>query len=294
MILLNYAAQAVKMKADFHIHTYYSDGVYAPEKIVDLAVETGLEAIALTDHDNVLSYDVAKKYIEDNNINLKIIPGLEVNTLYKDYEVHILGYFPDVNNSDFIAMLRSQQHARLKQTKEIIRLLAKKEGIKISLEDIKKMVAEGGSIGRPHIAKAITNAGGTSGVIEAYNKYIHKASPVYVERKTVSPFDAVEIIYDSGGVPVIAHPYDIDIAEKLIKELMNYGLRGIEAYHRKHSPAIVEYFSSMAEELGLIVTGGSDFHAPNIMNGQIILGKNFVPEWIWDTLINEKRRLDMA
>ena len=127
-----------------------------------------------------------------------------------------------------------------------------------------------------------------------FHKYIHKDSPVYVERKTVSPFDAVEVIYDSGGVPVIAHPYDIDIAEKLIKELMNYGLRGIEAYHRKHSPAIVEYFSSMAEELGLIVTGGSDFHAPNIMNGQIILGKNFVPEWIWDNLIKEKKRLDMA
>ena len=282
------------MKADFHIHTHYSDGVFSPEKIVDLAVEAGLEAIALTDHDNVLSYQAAKNYIDKNNINLQIIKGLEVNTLYKDYEVHILGYFPDETNSDFVSMLKTQQHARLKQAKEIIKLLDKKEGIKIKLEDIKAMVAEGGSIGRPHIAKAITNAGGTNGVIEAYNKYIHKSSPVYVERKTVTPFDAVEIIYDAGGVPVIAHPYDIDIAAKLIKELMNYGLRGIEAYHRKHSPAIVEYFSSMAEELGLIVTGGSDFHAPNIMNGQIILGKNFVPEWIWEKLHEEKRCLDMA
>ena len=156
------------------------------------------------------------------------------------------------------------------------------------------MVAEGGSIGRPHIAKAITNAGGTSNVMEAYSKYIHRESPVYVERKTVSPFDAVEVIYDAGGIPVIAHPYDIDIAEELIKKLMNCGLRGIEAYHRKHSPAIVEYFSSMAENLGLIVTGGSDFHAPNIMNGQIILGKNFIPEWIYEKMINEKKRLDLA
>ena len=282
------------MKADFHIHTHYSDGVFSPEKIVDLAVEAGLEAIALTDHDNVLSYQVAKNYIDQAGINLQIIKGLEVNTLYKNYEVHILGYFPDETNSDFVSMLKTQQQARLKQAKEIIRLLDKKEGIKITLDDIKNMVAENGSIGRPHIAKAITNAGGTNGVIEAYNKYIHKDSPVYVERKTVSPFDAVEVIYDAGGVPVIAHPYDIDIAEKLIKELMNYGLRGIEAYHRKHSPAIVEYFSSMAEELGLIVTGGSDFHAPNIMNGQIILGKNFVPEWIWDMLLEEKKCLDMA
>ena len=282
------------MKGDYHIHTNYSDGVFSPEKIVDLALNAGLQAIALTDHDNVLSYNVAQEYLKTKEVDLKLIQGIEVNTLYKDYEVHILGYFPDVTKSDFKNLLKVQQQARTKQTKEILALLNKKEGIKINYEDVKNMVAEGGSIGRPHIAKAITNVGGTSNIMEAYSKYIHRNSPVYVERKTVSPFDAVEVIYDSGGIPVVAHPYDIDIAEKLIKELMNYGLRGIEAYHRKHSPAIVEYFSSMAENLGLIVTGGSDFHAPNIMNGQIILGKNFIPEWIYDNLLEEKRRLDLA
>lgn len=282
------------MKGDFHIHTYYSDGVFSPEKIVDLALEAGLQAISLTDHDNVLSYGVAQDYLKTKDVELQLIQGIEVNTLYKEYEVHILGYFPDVDRADFKNLLKVQQQARIKQTKEILALLSKKEGIKIKFEDVKNMVAEGGSIGRPHIAKAITNAGGTSNVMEAYSKYIHRASPVYVERKTVSPFDAVEVIYDSGGIPVIAHPYDIDIAEKLIKDLMNCGLLGIEAYHRKHSPAIVEYFSTMAEELGLIVTGGSDFHAPNIMNGQIILGKNFIPEWIYDKLVEEKKRRDMA
>lgn len=282
------------MKGDYHIHTNYSDGVFSPEKIVDLALNAGLQAIALTDHDNVLSYNVAQEYLKTKEVDLKLIQGIEVNTLYKDYEVHILGYFPDVTKNDFKNLLKVQQQARTKQTKEILALLNKKEGIKINYEDVKNMVAEGGSIGRPHIAKAITNVGGTSNIMEAYSKYIHRNSPVYVERKTVSPFDAVEVIYDSGGIPVVAHPYDIDIAEKLIKELMNCGLRGIEAYHRKHSPAIVEYFSSMAENLGLIVTGGSDFHAPNIMNGQIILGKNFIPEWIYDNLLEEKRRLDLA
>ena len=284
------------MKSDLHIHTLYSDGVFSPEKIVDTAIDVGLQAIALTDHDNVLSYQVAKDYLKKENKEdkLEIIQGIEVNTLYNNYEIHILGYFMDVNNSDFQNLLKIQQQARVKQTKEILHLLAKKEGIKIKFDDIKKQVAEGGSIGRPHIAKAITNAGGTSSVIEAYAKYIHEDSPVYVQRKTVTPQDAVEIIYDAGGVPVIAHPHDIDIAESLIKELMQYGLRGIEAYHRKHSPACVEYFSSMAEELGLIVTGGSDFHAPNIMNGQIILGKNFVPEWVYDKLIQEKKIIDMA
>jgi len=284
------------MKTDLHIHTYFSDGVYSPEKVVDTAIDVGLKAIALTDHDNVMAYDIAKEYLKKENKEdkLEIIQGVEINTLHKNMEVHILGYFMDTENSDFQELLKAQQNARMKQTKEIITLLAKKESIKIKFEDIKNQVAEGGSIGRPHIAKAITNAGGTNSVIEAYAKYIHDGSNVYVPRKTVSPFDAVEIIYDAGGIPVIAHPHDIDIAESLIKELMSYGLRGIEAYHRKHSPACVEYFSSMAEELGLIVTGGSDFHAPNAMNGQVVMGKNFVPEWVYDKLIKEKKLIDMA
>ena len=282
------------MKTDLHIHTYYSDGVFTPEKVVDTAVDVGLQAIAITDHDNVLAYNIAQNYIKEKELDLEIIRGIEVNTLYKNYEVHILGYFMNPNDNDFQAMLKSQQAARIKQTKEILGLLSKKEGIKVKFEDVKKLVAEGGSIGRPHIAKAITNAGGTNSVMDAYAKYIHENSPVYVQRKTVSPQDAVEIIYDAGGIPVIAHPHDLDIAESLIKDLMTYGLRGIEAYHRKHSPACVEYFSSMAEELGLIVTGGSDFHTPNIMNGQIILGKNFVPEWVYDKLIKEKKLIDMA
>lgn len=286
------------MKSDFHIHTNYSDGVFSPEKVVDAAINANLDLIALTDHDNILSYDIAQNYIKElkkeNKKTLEVIQGIEVNTMYKDYEIHILGYFMDTKNNDFLELIKSQQLARVIQTKEIVALLNKKEGIHVKYEDILSQVAEGGSIGRPHIAKAITNAGGTSSVMEAYAKYINDNSPVYVKRKTVTPHEAVEIIYDAGGIPVIAHPHDLDDAEKLIKQLMHCGLRGIEAYHRKHSPAIVEYFSSMAEELGLIVTGGSDFHAPNMMNGQIILGKNFVPEWIYDKLIEEKKRLDLA
>ena len=287
------------MKVDLHIHTAYSDGVFTPEKIVETAIEEGLECIALTDHDNVLSYkpavEHAKKLAEESGKPpLKIIQGVEINTIYNDWEVHILGYFMDVNNSDFKTLLKNQQTARVEQTKKIIENLAKKENIRIKYEDLKKLVMPGGSIGRPHLARAITSAGGTQSTTEAYNRFIQKDSPVYVERKTVSPHDAAEIIYDAGGIPVFAHPYDVDIAESLTKELMSYGLRGLEAYHRKHSPAMVEYFSTLAENLGLIVTGGSDFHAPNPLNGQIVMGKNFIPEWVYDKLVDEKKRLDMA
>lgn len=286
------------MKVDLHIHTTYSDGVFSPEKIVDTAIDAGLDAIAITDHDNVLAYTIAlnyaKKIADSGGKALEILPGVEINTIYKDIEIHILGYFMNRDDSDFQAMLKSQQKARIEQTEQILHLLNKKEGIHVTFDKLKSLVAEGGSIGRPHIAKAITLAGGTTSVMEAYNKYINNDSEVYIQRKTISPHEAIEIIYDAGGIPVFAHPFDVEDAENLIKEFMHYGLRGVEAYHRKHSPAMVEYYSSIAEKNGLIITGGSDFHAPNPNNGQIIMGKNFIPEWIYDKLMKEKKQLDLA
>lgn len=282
------------MKIDLHIHTTYSDGTFYPEQVVDTAIDCGLDAIAITDHDNILAYDIAINYVKANDKKLEIIPGVEINTLYKGNEVHILGYFMDFENSDFQNLLKVQQQARVKQTKEMIVLLKKKAGINIKYEDIKKLVAPQGSIGRPHIARAITSAGGTSSVIEAYAKYINDASPVYIQRKTVSPHEAVEVIYDAGGIPVFAHPIDVDtIFEKLATELISYGLRGVEAYHRKHSPAVVEYFSSMAEKMGLIITGGSDFHTPSANHGNILMGKNLVPSWVYDELVKEKKKVEL-
>ncbi len=286
------------MKIDLHTHTNYSDGTYTPSQIVDTAIQEGLDVIAITDHDNVLGYEEAVKHA--NNIfkngdkKLEIIRGVEINTIYKNYEVHILGYYMDVENQGFKNMLSVQQQARIEQAQAIVKLLNKKAGVKIEYEDIKKLVAKNGSIGRPHIARAITAAKGTSNVAEAYEKYINDTSPVYVQRKTVTPHEAVEIIYEAGGIPVFAHPIDVEIAEQLIKELINYGLRGVEAYHRKHTPAVVEYYSSVAEKYGLIITGGSDFHTPSPINGKILMGKNFVPSWVYDELLKEKRRRELA
>ncbi len=284
----------IEVKIDLHIHTTYSDGMLSPIQIVETALECGLDCIALTDHDNVLSYNIAQEYVKNNNKQLEIIPGVEINTIYKGYEVHILGYFMDKNNPQFIDMLNFQQKARIEQTHQIIDLLSKKEGIKIKFEDVQKLVAPKGSIGRPHIARAITSCGGSANIMEAYAKFINNNSDVYVERKTVSPHDAVEILSEAGGIPVFAHPIDVDIADKLTCELVNYGLRGIEAYHRKHSPAAVEHFSTLAEHYGLIVTGGSDFHAPSMNHGTILMGKNFVPEWVYDKLMREKKRIELA
>ncbi len=282
------------MKIDLHIHTTYSDGMLTPTQIVDTALECGLDCIALTDHDNVLSHKVATDYIKQKKLRLEVIPGVEINTIYKGYEVHILGYFMDKDNRAFIDLINFQQKARIEQTHKIIELLVKKTGLKIKFEDVSRLVAPKGSIGRPHIARAITTCGGSSNIMEAYAKYINNNSEVYVERNTVSPHDAVEIINEAGGIPVFAHPIDVEIADKLTQQLANCGLRGIEAYHRKHSPAAVEHFSTLAEQYGLIVTGGSDFHAPSLNHGTILMGKNFIPDWIYDKLLLEKRKIELA
>lgn len=285
------------MKIDLHIHTNYSDGTFTPIQIVDTAIQEGLDVIAITDHDNVLAYekalDYANEVFQNGGKKLEILRGVEINTIYKGFEVHILGYFMDVKNQGFKNMLKVQQQARIEQAQSIVKLLNKKAGIKIGFHDIKKLVAEDGSIGRPHIARAITSAKGTSNVAEAYEKFINDSSPVYIQRKTVTPHEAVETIYEAGGIPVFAHPIDVEIAEQLIQELINYGLRGVEAYHRKHTPAVVEYYSSLAEKFGLIITGGSDFHTPSPINGKIIMGKNFVPSWVYDELLKEKRRRNL-
>ena len=165
----------------------------------------------------------------------------------------------------------------------------------VSMEGEDERSDKEGSFSEASVFKriAIVAAGGALGVVQAYAKYINDESNVYVQRETISPHDAVEVIYEAGGVPVLAHPCDIPDAEKLVKELMNYGLRGIEAYHRKHSAAMNEYYTTMAEKYNLIVTGGSDFHSPN-PNNVVHLGKIFIPEWVYDNLRKEAENLKLS
>lgn len=285
------------MVLDLHVHSVYSDGSMTPEDIIETAMVLGLTAISITDHDNLLAYNFAKTYYEEHSQKaekqLEIIPGIEVNTLLDKHEVHILGYFIDDTSMEIQDLVTYQQHARIQQTVEIIANLKKQAKINIELKDVTSLVREGGSVGRPHIARAIVNTGKVTSMLEAYRKYISDDAPTYIKRKTISPYEAIEVIYENGGIPVLAHPCDLEIAEELIKEFMSYGLRGIEVYHRKHSPGMIEYYSSLAEKYKLIVTGGSDCHGPK-SSGQLFLGKTHVPDWILTELKKEKNRLEIA
>ena len=279
------------MKIDLHVHSCYSDGSYSPEEIIAICVQDGIEVLSLTDHDNIKGLEPIKAAAEGKNV--EIIPGVEINTLWNGEEVHILGYYMDVENDFFIEVIETQQKARIEQAEKIIKNLINIAKIPITIDDINSQIIEGGVIGRPHLARAIYQKGGARNIQEAYVKYINDRAPTYCKRDSVPPQEAVEAIYEAGGIPVLAHPKEMVCVVELIKELMNYGLRGIEAYHKSHSPALIEYHSGLAESLGLIVTGGSDCHGKRGAT-QYTLGKNIVPEWVYEELKKEKARLDAA
>lgn len=279
------------MKIDLHVHTNFSDGMFTPEEVIGICIKDEIRAVALTDHDNINGIGPATIAAEGKDV--EVIPGVEINTMWGSGEVHVLGYYMDINNAFFQEVIEVQQKARIQQAELIIDRLNNIAKIPITMDDIKALIIPGGCIGRPHIARAICTKGATRNIQEAYIKFINDNAPTYIKRETVTPHEAVEAVYEAGGIPVLAHPREMENLEYLVKDLMNYGLRGIEAYHKSHSPALVEYHSCLAENLGLIVTGGSDCHGPRGAI-QYTLGKSLVPEWVLNELKKEKSRLDSA
>lgn len=275
---------------DLHMHTTFSDGSVTPEEIVAMALEHGLEAIAITDHDNTRSYIPAKEAA--HGTSLEVIPGIELNTWWKDYEVHILGYYIDPENESIQEVCQEHHCAREEQITRLVSLMQRQGKVNVTVDDIQSFSRPGGTIGRPHVAKAIVEKGGAANISDAFRKYLVPSAPTYHRRKTVTPHEAVEAIYESGGIAVIAHPGDMEIIEELAVDLMNYGLRGIEAYHRSHSSVEIEFHCSLAERLGLIVTGGTDFHGLAELYPQS-LSRLHMPDWVYTELKREKQRIDM-
>lgn len=274
---------------DLHMHTTFSDGSITPEELVAMVIEHGMEAIAITDHDNTQSYLPAIEAAKGTS--LEIIPGIEINTWWKGHEVHILGYYIDPNNEYLQEVCQEHNAAREEQLSHLVDLIRKNAKISISLQDIQSYSRPGGTLGRPHVAKAIVEKGGASNISDAFRKYLVPSAPTYHRRETVTPHEAVEAIYESGGIAVIAHPGDMEIIEELATDLMNYGLRGIEAYHKSHSSVEIEFHCSLAERLGLIVTGGTDFHGtPELYPNS--LSRFHMPDWVYDQLKQEKQRID--
>jgi predicted metal-dependent phosphoesterase TrpH len=254
-------------RIDLHSHTVASDGKNTPTENVQLAIEKGLKAIAITDHDTVSGIQEALHAAEE--LDLEVVPGIEISTLEQGQDIHVLGYFIDYQNPSFQDELEKLRGTRNIRNKMIIEKL-NELGIEISIEEVyAKQTQKYGNVGRPHIADVLMDKGIVDSLEQAFEEYLGREGKAYTNPPRISPDAGVQLIQRYGGIPVLAHPglYDYD---EVIEHLVGIGLKGLEVYHPDHSPAEVEKYKSIAEKLNLVATGGSDYHG--VRNGVVFHG----------------------
>lgn len=260
---------------DLHVHTSASDGALSPTELIDLAIASGIQGIAITDHDTLEGLEPALLYKNKKALNINVVPGIELNTEAGEQEVHILGYFIDYYNSRLIGRLEQIKTARYERAEKMIDKI-NKLGISISFKEVQDL-AQGDLIGRPHIALAMIQNNYVSSIAEAFNKYIGRGKPAYVNRYKFSPQEAVELIKAAGGIPVLAHPGLIS-DRKIIFDLIKMGIEGIEVYYPQHKEVQIQKFLELSTQYNLLVTGGSDYHGNSNDNLRNSLGCSFVTE----------------
>jgi hypothetical protein len=268
-------------KIDLHIHSTASDGRFSPAEIVAKSVELGLSVIALTDHDTVNG--IASALLAAQAFpELKVIPSVEINTDVPNGEAHVLGYFIDYTNRKLNETLEILRHSRRERAQGMINKL-KGLGIHLDWQRVQEIAGDG-AIGRPHIAQAMLAKGYINTIKEAFTKYINRGGPAYVERAKITPAEAVKLVLQANGLPVLAHPLTIDDPETMTAELKKVGLVGIEVYYNNYNLDQIARLLSLANQFNLIVTGGSDYHGLDNSN-ETLLGGVEVPLAAAETLI---------
>ncbi|MDQ0269734.1 PHP domain-containing protein [Cytobacillus purgationiresistens] len=244
----------LESKFDLHLHTTASDGTLTPTEIVEKAASKGLKVIAITDHDTLDGLEEA--ITKGQEYDLTVLSGIELTTKYAGENIDILGY--NVTQSPQLQeVLDKIQEHRRNRAKYIIRKFCL-IGLYLTEEDVLKH-SSGGVIARPHIAKAVVEKGYASSQQEVFDKYLGDGKPCDVDKFVLTPEDAIELIHQSGGQAVLAHPVLIH-NDHLVRKLMKLPFDGIEVWHRKHGKKDVKRYKRMAKEFGKIMTGGSDFH----------------------------------
>lgn len=241
--------------ADLHTHTLYSDGTESPERLVELAKELGFSMLAITDHDTMESLPIAEPAAK--RLGLALVPGIEMSASIEGLEVHVLGFFLDPAHHALQQHLTQQQARRVERVKQMVRQLGR-IGVTISAEEV-FTVAGVGTVGRPHVAQVLVNHGYIATRAEAFSKYIGANDPGFVPGSPVPPERIIRLIRAAGGVPVLAHPIYLK-RDDLIETFMRQGLAGLEVYHSGHPPEMVKHYEKLANRLGLLTTGGSDYH----------------------------------
>jgi predicted metal-dependent phosphoesterase TrpH len=264
------------VRIDLHIHTTASDGQYTPSEIIHFARKRSLNVIAITDHDTTAGFEPARQAAQNAGGSPVVIPGIELSAEDTVGDVHMLGYFFDVHNVDFQNTLDAFRERRYHRGKLIVERLAAL-GMPVDWEHV-VAIANGGAIGRPHVARALVEAGHVDSIGEAFERYIYNGGPAYVARKRLSPEEAVELIHTAGGVAVMAHPGLVEGYEALIVErLVPAGLDGVEVVHPRNPETVRLNLRGLAARFDLVMTGGSDFHRPQ-EDGSLLLGTLNPPE----------------
>lgn len=261
-----------KNRGDLHIHTTASDGINSPEQIIDLAAASSLSFISFTDHDCVDAYSESVfSYAEEKGIRL--ITGLELSCRKKGKDVHILGYFIDVKNPVLQNTLADLKASRILRCQK---LLDKLRAHQIYIDYDEAAALAKGSIGRVHIAQIMIMKGYVSNIKEAFELYLGEGCDCYVEREGLTVEEAIGLIDKCRGISVLAHPKLIE-NDEIVYAVIAAGIQGLEAYHNKHTFWDKTRYAKLANENGLIITGGSDFHGrhPNEVLGSYIINERF-------------------
>jgi len=248
------------MIVDFHIHTTASDGTLTPEQLVGEIGKRSIPYFAITDHDTIDGLEILEKIPK----NLTPVTGVEISAEF-DKTLHILGYGFDPKHPDLTDSLNELQDYRKARNKQMLEKM-RRYGMVISMAEL---IDEAGSdlVGKPHFAALMVRKGYVDSFQEAFDRYLKKGAPLYMDKKRFDPDKAIDMIHAAGGIAVMAHPYQTKLEgrdlENLVKELVSYGLDGIEVFYSQHTPQMICEYKGYARQYDLIATGGSDFHGAN-------------------------------
>jgi predicted metal-dependent phosphoesterase TrpH len=259
------------LSADLHVHSNASDGSLTPTELVGLAISSGLSTISLTDHDTVAGVDQALAAAVGTN--LEVVPGIELNTDWYGVEVHILGYYPEYRSARWQIEMKALRQAREERAARIIKRLAILH-ISVNYSRVAEIAGKA-TIGRPHIARAMLEVGAVSSIREAFDLYLGQGKPAYTTNHRLDPNQAIELVAEVGGIPVLAHPGLMN-RDELIPGFMQHGLLGIEVYYPRHDQETIDKLVHFCQLHQLLMTGGSDFHG--LESGYPPLGTATVPK----------------
>ena len=259
---------------DLHVHSTASDGSLSPLKIIERAKEIGLRAVAITDHDTIEGSAEALGY--PPLPSLEILPGIEISAHVPSGTMHILGYLLRLDDSSLRQTLKRVQEARANRNIKIVERL-QKLGVPIQYHEL-TAVSGGGQIGRPHIAQVLVHKGAARSVDEAFKRFLRKGGAAYVSRYRLLPGEAIQMILQAGGVPVLSHPFTLDVKdegdlEDLLVDLKGAGLKGMEVYYPEYGPERTTQYERLARRHGLVMTGGTDFHGEAKPRVQMGIGR---------------------